>query len=621
MKIIDNSTVVVFTSDELKNVLENDNGYSYIYFGSNIELVNGIKISSSKVNVVIDGEYEGVRHTFTDKKSLSSGDTITASYSTILSVTVCNMDIVGYNYYGMIYVPESSSYKNIVVEYNNIVYNGPQLSFHPVGLTRFINSDITISNGSLTTGNEVAECNKIEIGGITNIIHESKSNSAFWFRNANPSFVILSNAVVTFSSEYRELFYGVNNLTLSILNNSYFSVTSHSGMAYGSNGTGTTLIDSNAEFILKQTSSNGSYPTWQSYGIITLKENSSLSIINNYSGLSSSNYNISFSSSGGFIIDNPKRVVLYNEKANVINTSSSIPFNFNFSRVNLFDKVINIADNISLSTMPDYSWYKSSSNSSINGKFSSSSTSIENHNFTTDELKNLPSLDNFIFANKKIFSIGDFPFRVNALTDSDVMISGVTGAGNSILISYNDVNSVVVAGDDGTFNYSYDTPLEIGTIITFNVKMRNDVIYHTKVIQIVYSGELFIDNASSIINFKLDPISTNPIICPREGELVVKVTDSRVNSTDWKLYAKVNQELTSIAGDLFEGHLIYKDSNSNIYNLSSNPILVYTGKQNSGNMSTTNVSWNDNEGILLMIDGKIINGMEYTANIIWSIEE
>ena len=31
MTIIDDNTVVVFTSDELKNTLENNNNYTYIY--------------------------------------------------------------------------------------------------------------------------------------------------------------------------------------------------------------------------------------------------------------------------------------------------------------------------------------------------------------------------------------------------------------------------------------------------------------------------------------------------------------------------------------------------------------------------------------------------------------
>ena len=38
MEIINNNTVVVFTSEELKSVLESDNTYTYIYIGNNITL-------------------------------------------------------------------------------------------------------------------------------------------------------------------------------------------------------------------------------------------------------------------------------------------------------------------------------------------------------------------------------------------------------------------------------------------------------------------------------------------------------------------------------------------------------------------------------------------------------
>ena len=88
MTVIDKSTVVVFTSDELKDALENNNGYEYIYFGSNITLTTGIAISSSKTSVVIDGKYDGVIHGFTDQKKLGVHDGIYVSNSKTSNVIV-----------------------------------------------------------------------------------------------------------------------------------------------------------------------------------------------------------------------------------------------------------------------------------------------------------------------------------------------------------------------------------------------------------------------------------------------------------------------------------------------------------------------------------------------------
>ena len=197
MTILNDETVAISTFAELKSVIETNNAVNLIYLDANIKMTSGITIPQTKTNLIINGTYNDIRHSFKDRTTLNASDTITASNALIQKVTVQNMDITGNNYYGIIYVPESASYKNIITEYNNITYNGPQISFHSTGLTRFIYSNISINNTFLTNGGEVAECNKIEIGGSTTITHNSKENSAFWFRNSNPSLTILKNANLT----------------------------------------------------------------------------------------------------------------------------------------------------------------------------------------------------------------------------------------------------------------------------------------------------------------------------------------------------------------------------------------------------------------------------------------
>lgn len=119
----------------------------------------------------------------------------------------------------------------------------------------------------------------------------------------------------------------------------------------------------------------------------------------------------------------------------------------------------------------------------------------------------MPNLNNFIFSNKKIFSIGDFAFRVNGLTEKDKKVSGVTGA--------------------------------------------------------------------------------------------------------------VNHDLENINSEKMNGKIVYK-SNASIIPLSSSPVLVYTSLEN---LETTEITFNNNEGILLLINEKITTEKEYSSNIIWTIEE
>lgn len=204
-------------------------------------------------------------------------------------------------------------------------------------------------------------------------------------------------------------------------------------MGYGNNGTGTTTIYPKSTFILKQTTYNDGYATWYSYGVITLREDATLNIINDYANITTSNYNIFFSSSNsGLVLNNPKEVVLYNSIANVIYSNSTSTFDFNYSRINLFSNIVSIKDNITTSNMPTYSWYKTSDLSTIKGTFTSNKTNITSHNYTSDELKELPDITNFNFTNKKIFSIGTTLLKVSALTDTDTFISGYLYPNSSV---------------------------------------------------------------------------------------------------------------------------------------------------------------------------------------------
>lgn len=621
MIIVNESTVVVFSSDELKSALQNDNGYDYIYFGSNITITSGIAISSSKSEVTIDGLYNGVMYEYTDQKKLGTSDGIYVTSPLTSKVTFKNMTVTGYNYYGIVYVPESTGYSNTTIEYSNVTYTGPQMSYNPSGTTRFLNCYITVKE-NYAAGNEVAECNKIEVGGFTTIIHKSTANSSFWFRNTTPTFTILRDAKVYFTSSSRELFYGPTNLKLTISKGSSFYVYANNGLAYGTNGTGETEIQENAVFSISKTGYNGGYATWYSYGTITMGKGSELSVINNYTNITSSNYNISLmGTQSGLIFNNPAKVVLYNSVANVINVQNTASFNFTYSRINLFDKSITLTDNISKDTLPTYSWYKSSELSNVVGTFTNSKTSITSNNYTEEELKTLPGLDNFVIGNKKILSIGTFSFVVDPLTDKDTTMKGKTESDASVLVEYEDVSVVLQANEEGEFTYSYDSALPVGTIITLTCKTYNDVIYYTKEIQIVYSGELVIDSATKHFQFEVYAISQNPVLCPRLSTLNITVIDSRVNSSEWKLYATINHDMESVSGEKLKNSLVFVDDTGNMTVLSDTPTLVYTGKNNGGETLTTVVEWEEQKGILLQLIDPLMNNENYDAEITWTIEE
>lgn len=96
MNIINNTTVTVSTSDELKEVLEGDNSYEYIYLDSDITLESGITINANKSSVVINGTYLNTLHTLTGMNSEQSIDTIVTTVSTkeikLINIIIVNAD-------------------------------------------------------------------------------------------------------------------------------------------------------------------------------------------------------------------------------------------------------------------------------------------------------------------------------------------------------------------------------------------------------------------------------------------------------------------------------------------------------------------------------------------------
>ena len=50
-------------------------------------------------------------------------------------------------------------------------------------------------------------------------------------------------------------------------------------------------------------------------------------------------------------------------------------------------------------------------------------------------------------------------------------------------------------------------------------------------------------NVDNALSFELIPISTAPIILPKNKDLLIEIVDSRVNSTNWKLYLNYTNQM------------------------------------------------------------------------------
>ena len=168
------------------------------------------------------------------------------------------------------------------------------------------------------------------------------------------------------------------------------------------------------------------------------------------------------------------------------------------------------------------------------------------------------------------------------------------------------------------FFHTYDTPLEVSTIIRFDVKESDTVLYKTKRVTIVYPGEIIIENVPSLITFEFTPITLSPLLCPRKENIQILVTDSRVNSEDWNLYLTVTSEFKD-EDDVLNGSLVFLD-NDTLTTLTTEQTLIYKENKNEGDIKETTITWSSDKGLLLRINKPLKNVATYKATLLWTLE-
>lgn len=586
MNIINRKTVTVFTSDELKEVLENNNDYEYIYLEADITLKSGININPNKSKIVINGTYKDQMHTINGMNSSKTTDTIVASALT-KEVQIKNIKIINTNIYGFIYVPTNDNYDEIITIYDNVIFNGTQLSFNPYGTVKINDCNIVIESTNGVESEEVCEAERIIIGGKTNISSSSPNLPLFSFKedSISPSVIFLCKSDVIISTDAREFMAGTNKLNFTILHDTSVHLTTGNGFSsmpnYGANNV---LIDERASFILIE-NNHQRIPMWAIFGNLTMKESSELQVINSYANTPNDNYNIHFKGTDCKLnLDNPKKIAIYAKNANVIYTDNPLTFNITCSRINMWENSTEISAAGDINNIPDYSWYKENDLLKIKGTITSSMTAITENNLTTNELKKLPNIGNFTFQNKKQLSIGNTFINVHPIDSAKNKISGHTNSFADVLIKYNSTSEIVNANDEGLFEYNIPASIIDNTEIELTANVASSFIYGTRTITTPFNGELTLLDANESISFSLTPIN-NTFIFPKTKELTTKIVDSRINSSDWRIYAYVNNPLTSANGFVLENSLVFKKFDDEVIILNSTPTVVFNGTNNAGNVN------------------------------------
>lgn len=403
---INENIVAVETSAELKTVLEGDNKITKIYLAKDITLESGISILASKTEVTIDGLYPidgtGIIHTYTDMNSAGSGDAIGVRSASSIKVTLQNMNVVGRNYYGIIYVAEGTAYQNVVIEYKNLTYKGPQITYHPSGLSIYQDLDITIVDSTACVANEVAETYQLQIGGKTTINHNSIGNSVFWFRGptSSPYLEILEGANLSITTT-RDVIYTTYYLKLTIHNNANFTVNTRYGF-FRDNGhqASSILLDTHSKLSVIQTQTNGSNAMLTCRGEFTVNENATLYLQANYSN--SAPLIRFYSTAAKWNVTKPKSIILYNQTNAVFRFENATTFSIETGRIDYWQTSPTLTSSGDIDGKPLYAWNKSNQEEfTLTATVTSSTTTITANNLTDVEKQSLPELSLLQFQTAK----------------------------------------------------------------------------------------------------------------------------------------------------------------------------------------------------------------------------
>ena len=606
------------TNDELKQVISEDNNYDYIYLGNDIIATEGFIINSNKSKLTIDGTYNGKKYTYTNNLSLEE-NAIKAS-TTNKKIVLKNMNIVCSNGYGVIYVVSHPNYSNVLVEYNNVNFSGIELSQNYYGTTKIVDSIIEIKDVNNVPAQRACNSNRILIDGNTTISNTSTTNTIFFFNDVIPSLVkIMPNSRVNISTP-KEFMNGTNRLDLTIGHGAEFLLTTGNGFSITTtHGARNVLVEEMADFTFIE-NSHQRVPMWSVFGDFIVKEGASVSILNTYMTTPTDNYNIYFKGTNQkFILDNPKYVNIYTKNANIVYTNNPVNFIFKFTRINMWIYALDYTSACTLDDTPAFYWYKENSLAQISGVFNKDTTTVESHNFTDEQLNLLSDINNFSFQNKKILTIGLLKINVHPITTTSDSISGHTIPLANVKIEYEDKSINALADENGLFEAKVDTVISNNTVVKITSCLNG--CFTERKVTTPFNGELTLFKVTQNIAFSMIPTSINPIILPKQNANIVTVIDSRLNSTNWKLYINYTNPMMEVSGKVLIDSLIFKKFNNEEIDLKTNKKLIFESSDSGGNVNVSNVTFSIDKGLFLKPSKDLLEGEDYSTKIVWSVEE
>ena len=155
---IDDKKVIVNSFSELKSVLEEFNSYNYIFLMNDINITEDIFIEDFKSNLTIDGTYQNV------EANVTIGNNQITVGAKMKKLTFKNMIISCSNQSGFIYAPAEEYYEDVLVTFDNVIFNGTSMATLEYSDFKILDSIIRIETTDSVSATVVAKANHVYIG-------------------------------------------------------------------------------------------------------------------------------------------------------------------------------------------------------------------------------------------------------------------------------------------------------------------------------------------------------------------------------------------------------------------------------------------------------------------------
>lgn len=618
MDYINSTTVIVYDSTDLFTALTGNDGIDTVYLGADIIIESPISVNTGKNKLIIDGAYpEGSTNyrTLTDR----GDDTGTIRLTAKCDCWLKNLIINGRNYYGIPRVDDNAAAPDTIVNYSNVQYTGPQMTWHPGGLIRYLDCEIHIVPTLYSTSHELAEARWVEIGGNTTITHDSAVGyPVFRLYHEQPSFTILKGANVDISTG-RDLFIRVTEpIAMTVQPEANFYLSTQYGITRSlSQRIRSFLVDTKASFTYIRGSSTGATASLPMQGPFTVNAGARVYMQQAYS---SAGQLIRFyaNANKGLFLNSPKSLVLYNNGM-VFQLSEAMPFEITTQQVNDWESAADLSIAGSFEDPPLYQWHNTGW-----GEFDLTGSAAAAATTATSNLDNPnPALNLLQLHRTQVFSAGELPLKINPIFTNHDPITGTTDPGADILVEYT-IDSVTTtltgrAEGDGKFSFKTPDPLPLGTEVKVSVNVP--FLYRWGTEKAQEPGALFIQFAPAHIRFVMPPISKLPLVLGRAVTEPVIIGDTRVISSKWELMLEIEGPMVTPSGDaLPDDAVVYVPPSGGFGDMepleSIYTVQVYVG---GPNQTETTINWQKTAGLLLNVTRRLRCNEEYASYVRWLV--